>query len=407
MLYNNTSLINYCNENNISLLEEYSKIKINRDSQIKGNCINKNCNEIFCKTFRQLIKTKAFCYDCSKQNGKNKNKENCKFNSTFLMNFCNENNIILDSEYTSIFINRDTIITGNCLTENCTNKFSKSFRELIKLNGYCSHCSKEIGKHKIIETNIKKYGCKYSMQNEEVKLKQKNKIIEIYGVDHISKLDSIKNIKKEKSLEKYGTEYVLQSSEVREKIKNTNIERYGVENPQQNKNIKEKTMTTNIKIYGCKTATNNPYIKEKIISNNLEKYGVPHHSQNPYIADKMFKKAYNNKIYILPSGKSLYYQGYENFALDELLQKENIMEEDIITNRKDVPEIWYNDKNNIKRRHYVDFYIKSQNRCIEVKSTWTNQEKNNVFEKQKAAIILGYKYEIWIFDRNGKKIETY
>lgn len=46
----------------------------------------------------------------------------------------------------------------------------------------------------------------------------------------------------------------------------------------------------------------------------------------------------------MPSGKIIDYQGYENFALDELLNVENINEDDIITNRKDVPEIWYTDK---------------------------------------------------------------
>ena len=29
-----------------------------------------------------------------------------------------------------------------------------SFRSRIKLNGYCANCCKEIGKHKIIETNF-------------------------------------------------------------------------------------------------------------------------------------------------------------------------------------------------------------------------------------------------------------
>ena len=109
----------------------------------------------------------------------------------------------------------------------------------------------------------------------------------------------------------------------------------------------------------------------------------------------------------MPSGKIICYQGYENYGLDELLYVEKICEDDIITNIKYVPEIWYNDKNNKRRRHYVDIYIKSQNRCIEIKSTWTNQEINNVFEKQKAAKELNLKYEFWIYDKNGYKLETH
>jgi predicted AAA+ superfamily ATPase len=121
----------------------------------------------------------------------------------------------------------------------------------------------------------------------------------------------------------------------------------------------------------------------------------------------MLKGSYNKKQYTFPSGNVINYQGYENFAFDELLNIEKINETDIIVNRKEVPEIWYNDKNGKKHRHYVDFYIKSQNRCIEVKSAWTNQDKNNVFEKQTAAIDLGYKYDIWIFDNKGNKINSY
>lgn len=93
--------------------------------------------------------------------------------------------------------------------------------------------------------------------------------------------------------------------------------------------------------------------------------------------------------------------------LDHLLSVEKIHEDDIVTKRTEVPEIWYNDKTEKRRRHYVDFYIKSQNRCIEVKSTFTNQAKNNVFEKQKAAKDLGFTYEIWIFNKSGHLLEKH
>lgn len=121
----------------------------------------------------------------------------------------------------------------------------------------------------------------------------------------------------------------------------------------------------------------------------------------------MLQNAYNKKQYTLPSGKVIYIQGYENFMLDYLLSVQKIHEDDIVTKRNDVPEIWLNDKNGKRRRHYVDFYIKSQNRCVEVKSRFTNQEKNNVFEKQKAAKDLGLRYEIWIFNKSGELLEKY
>ncbi|MCX5895436.1 MAG: hypothetical protein NTZ51_06365 [Proteobacteria bacterium] len=231
-------------------------------------------------------------------------------------------------------------------------------------------------------------------------------MLEKYGVEHISQLEKIKEQKKLKSLEKYGTEFVLQSEEIKNKSKETNLIKYGFENPQQNKDIKNKTMETTFNKYGCKSAVGNIDIKQKMIQKCIEKYGVEHHSQNSEVSERMFKSAYKNKKYTMPSGKIIDYQGYENFALDKLLNIENILEDDIITNRKDVPEIWYIDKTGKQRRHFVDLFIKSQERCIEVKSTWTNQAKNNVLEKQQAAMDLGYKYEIWVFDKKGNKLQV-
>jgi hypothetical protein len=408
MKYNNQSLLDYCSDNNIKLLSEIKDKFINRETYIEGKCITNNCYNNFYKNFRQLVKTGAYCELCIKEISSNKIRDSkVKYDNNILTEFCNENNIILTDDYSNKFINRDTIIEGICLHSACKNIFIKPFRQLLKINGYCENCSKENGKIKIIETNLKKFGVENAMMNNEIKEKQKNTMIQKYGVEHNSQLDKIKKQKKEKSLQKYGVEYVLQSPQIRQQIKDTNLEKYGAENPQQNIDISNKRCSTNLIKYGSKSPTGNIKVQEKIIKTNLEKYGVQHHSQNAEVADKMLKNSYNKKQYILPSGKIIDYQGYENFALIELLFIEKISEYEIITSRKLVPEIWYNDKNGKRRRHYVDFYIKSQNRCIEVKSTWTNQDKNSVFEKQKSAKDLGFIYDIWIFDKNGDKLETY
>ena len=322
------------------------------------------------------------------------------------MNFCKENNLTLNDNYANELINRDTKIIGKCITKGCDLVFNRPFRELIKLNGYCADCCKEIGKMKIIETNLKTFGYDNAMKNEDVKEKQKNTILEKYGVEHISRLEKIKEQKKEKSLEKYGTEFVLQSEEIKNKSKETNLLKYGFENPQQNVSIRQKTEDTTVAKYGVKCYFNSEGFKDISIQTNIKKYGVEHHSQNSEIANMILNNSYTTKKYKMPSGKIIDYQGYENFALDELLNKEHLLEEDIISNRQDVPEIWYCDKTGKKRRHFVDFFINSQKRCIEVKSTWTNQSKNNVLEKQQAAINLGYKYEIWVFDKKGNKLQV-
>jgi hypothetical protein len=74
---------------------------------------------------------------------------------------------------------------------------------------------------------------------------------------------------------------------------------------------------------------------------------------------------------------------------------------------KNVPQIWYDDEQCKKHRHYVDIFIPSQNRCIEVKSTWTaEKKKDNIYLKQNAAKELGYQYEIWIFNAKKELLEV-
>ncbi len=408
MIYNVKNLLTYCEENNIELLEDYENMNTNRECYIKGNCktTTDTCDKTFNKTFRQLLKTGPYCHNCSVENGKKSYKQKCKYNLEYLLNFCDENNIKLTSEYTLNLINRDTLICGKCITPDCENEFNKSFRELVKLNGHCADCSKEIGKLKIVETNLKKYGVDNPMKNKNVKEKQKNTMLDKYGVERILQLDTAKERLKLHNLEKFGTEYSLQCDLVKNKCKETNKLRYGFENPQQNEEIKNKTIQTNLKKYGVENYFVCKDFKNKRIETNMVKYGVPHHSQNAEISEFIINRSYTTKIYNFPSGKGIIYQGYENFAFDELINVENISEDDIITKRTEVPEIWYTDKTNKLRRHYVDIYIKSQNRCIEVKSTWTNQEKNNVLEKKQSAMNLGYNYEIWVFNKKGIKVET-
>ena len=92
--------------------------------------------------------------------------------------------------------------------------------------------------------------------------------------------------------------------------------------------------------------------------------------------------------------------------LNDLLQKEEVQEDDIVVNRSDVPSVWYENFNGKKCRYFVDCFIKSQNRCIEAKSTWTAEKKKDcIFLKQQALKHAGYLCEIWIYDGNGVIVE--
>ena len=170
--------------------------------------------------------------------------------------------------------------------------------------------------------------------------------------------------------------------------------------------MKEKTIKTNLEKYGVEYNLQREEIREKIKETNLEKYGVENCMQNPEIMEKNIKMSYYLKEYTLPSGNIIKIQGYEHFALNELLK--NINENDIITGCKNVPTIWYNDESGKKHRHFVDIFVSSQNKCIEVKSTWTfKKQKEIVLLKKIAAKELGYLYEIWVYDNKGNKVEIY
>ena len=121
--------------------------------------------------------------------------------------------------------------------------------------------------------------------------------------------------------------------------------------------------------------------------------------QNPEIAEKAFKNAFQYKTYTSSSGQTFKYQGYENHALDELINEQKISEADIINGTNKVPTISYTDMNGNKHKHFVDIFLPKQNKCIEVKSTFLfGMHKENILNKQKAGKALGYEYEIWIYD---------
>jgi hypothetical protein len=184
-------------------------------------------------------------------------------------------------------------------------------------------------------------------------------------------------------------------------------EKYGVDNPLNHPNIREKINNTIKEKYGVNYPSQCKEIQDKIIETYIKKYGYKNPMQNAEISEKSCKNSYKLKEFIMPSGKIIQCQGYEPFALSDLI-KENINEIDIITNRKEVPNLWYLDNNNVSHRHFVDIYIPSQNKCIEVKSLWTiKKENSNIFLKQKSAKENGYLYEIWVYNQKGVKVEIY
>jgi len=304
------------------------------------------------------------------------------YNTEYLQSYCKENNIFLTTTYN--YTNRDTRIKGKCLTEKCEYIFDKVFRQLVKSGAYCNICSKIKHQNNIKEAVLNKYGVENVFQLKEIKDKSKNTCLEKYGVLYSNQSQEIRNKSKKTCIEKYGVDNPLKSNDIKIKIKQKCIEKYGVDNPLKSDVVRNKTK----QFY-------------------LRTYGVEFNSQVPEIVEKAQKSSFNKKTYVFPSGKEILCQGYEPFALDKLIKEEQILEEDIVTGCKNVPQIWYNDESGKKHRHYVDIFIPSQNRCIEVKSTWTarKDKKDKIYLKQNAAKELGYNYEIWIYNNKKEIVE--
>jgi len=355
---------------------------------------------------------------------------NQKYSYDSLQQFCLENGVELCKDYNDQIVNRATRIEGKCVTSGCEGVFCKSFREFFE-NGtyYCRSCLKKVAdikrkqtclkkygvqnimnldetKDKIKDTSLEKYGLEFPFQSETVKNKIKTTNIERYGYKNPMQNKAVKEKYNKTCLEKYGVEHILQSDVFKEKYKSIILDRFGVENPSQNETIKQKKITTCLQNYGVEYPSQNIEVNNRKKETSFKNYGVEHPMQSPAVLEKNIKNNYKTKPYIFPSGKVIQIQGDETYALDELIYVEQIDENNIITGTGNVPTIWYIGIDGKKHRHYVDIFIPTQNRCIEVKSVWTaTKNENNIYLKQNAAKDLGYNYELWIYNAKKQKID--
>jgi hypothetical protein len=262
-------------------------------------------------------------------------------------------------------------------------------------------------KEKVKKTNMERRGVEYPTQSKDVKEKVKKTNIERRGVEYPTQSQDVREKVKKTNIERRGVEYPTQSQDVREKSKQTNLKIRGVENPSQSQEVKEKVKQTNLEKRGVEYSIQSDEIKEKIKKTCLMRYGFENIMHNPIMAEKVFKNRFKRKPFEFPSGKIVKVQGYEPFCLRDLLNQK-IDENDIVTDIKLVPVVWWEDKENKKHRYYTDIYIKSQDKCIEVKSDYTfEKEKEEVFCKQKAVKQMGKECEIWIYNRKGELINKF
>ena len=214
----------------------------------------------------------------------------------------------------------------------------------------------------------------------------------------------VETSKRFETLNMYKLPYCEACSKIHmiEKGKATCMEKYGVDNIGKDPKIIQKIKDIFAEKFGGHPKTNKD-VQDKWKATCLEKYGG-HPNQNKEVQAKSEATSYKFRDYMLPSGNIVKVQGYEDTALDELVQIYE--EEDILVGRSAIPTIDYY-INDTKHVYFPDFMIKSENKIIEIKSEWTIQlKRGNVEEKALATIKAGYKYEIWVYNDKKVKVKT-
>lgn len=421
---------NICEECNNTYTYNLVDFGIKINSTICINCYRKYLKPTSCKTTRKKLCDKD-CFTCF-------NRSLASHDKVFYVNLGKLDEMKLQlPRYMCKLSGKKYPFIGEC-----GHFIVKSLDTIIGKVTWCS--DKKCIQNRTKNTNMKIYGVENVFQNSDIKEKIKSVILEKYQVDNPMKSDKIKekvrntNLErynvacvfhneeirekiKNTNLERYNVEYALQSKEIREKIKNTNLERYNVENPFQseeirekikitnlekyetdspmkNDKVKQKVRDTNLKIYGVKCVFQSDEIKEKIKQTNLRKYNTENPMQNPDIWHKQQMSAFLYKPYTFPNGRQVLVQGYENWALDILINM--YPESDIKTcsEHKLCIDYVYDDE---YHKYFPDIYISSNNLIIEVKSDYTYESREDInLAKAKACVNAGYKFQFYIFNKD-------
>ena len=152
--YSLESLKIYCNENNIQCIDSFTENDVTRDSNIKYKCIHPNCIEIYEKTFRQLKKTQAYCYQHTTENSSD------KFKDTYFKN----------TGFNHPMHNPEHLQKVTKSLQDTHNNPEKSFKI----------------RQKTKETNIKNNNVEFPQQSQKIRDKTTQSCINKYGVEHPS-----------------------------------------------------------------------------------------------------------------------------------------------------------------------------------------------------------------------------
>lgn len=242
---------------------------------------------------------------------------------------------------------------------------------------YCG-VSCQMSHPEFYEIYKEKTGFKNPHENPQTWTNRKLNCQEKHGCDNHMQQPEVQELRKQLCLEKHGVETHLQLPEIIAQIQDKRSE--------QQFDITEKITKA--------LAPQRKAIHAKARQTYFERTGYYNILQNP--ANFESSSMFNWKDYNLPSGDNVKFQGFENVAIDKLL--ETYDESELVFSAKLMPRImYYNSEKDRTSIYYPDIFIPSKNLIIEVKSTYTYKAdlvKN--YEKCMRCQQMGLNFQFWI-----------
>lgn len=390
----------YCSKSCVTKSTLSNRVLKRRENSKEKKCIN-----------YRLLKYKLECYDYKLKNNKPYNK---RMYSRLLANY-------LWNEYKNLDLVTKALIKHskqrifNIIKTDLSfliTEYEKEYQlnfnstEIFRILKFekeprlCPHCSAKIitdnqfcsvlcsNQYKSTDetylANLSNAVAEYYKTADKDEIKDRHNKIKTTLLIYNQNIDDIKD----RNMIKWGYEYPQLHPDILAKSKQTRLEKYGDENYV---NLEQREIT-NIKKYGDKSALTNEEVRRKIENTIFSIYGVRNIMQTGLFCNS----GYRWKEFEMPSGEIVKYQGYENILFDELLLEYS--ENEIITERKDIPHIWYIGIDGKKHRYFPDVYVPSTNTIYEVKSEYTlnvGLETNNL--KFQAVKDAGYNFILKVY----------
>jgi hypothetical protein len=337
----------------LTLLED---TYVNNKTPMKYRC---KCGKEKARTFGSLTETTVGCDECA--------TDSKKWTWEEILAYCDEWNcemISVEEDFLKTNRNRDTILDFECA---CGTYFEKSWRN-FHLAPRCSDCSDRL--RELTVAGIEP-GCINVFQLSAVKEKIKNTYQERHGPDVTHNMHIPETVAKAKAtnIANHNGAHNLTELVTRQKGQAVCLERH-----------KGKCFP----------------VTEAGRAQCMERLGVEYPLQDP---DTFARRMFKHYDYTLPSGRVIKLQGYEGYALDILLEMYG--EDDLLVTKEEIKNIPYVDQTGRNARYYPDFFIKSINRYIEIKSehTYKDMREMNNLKFWWCTKSTGLPIEVWIFDR--------